>query len=241
MVKDTGLTRVTFTRAVTGSGIYESADDIKEMTELKEQRQEFSLDSVTSEDQYNVNVIFRINNRGLTEGYKLREIGIYASGDDGKEKLYCVAYTTDGMAEDVPADEGTFVYETTVEVETVISSDATVAIKYMFEKEWVAKYVTGITGDVDPEEDGTLQEQIKKKQDAADGKGLSTNDFTDELKEKLDSVSEGATKTVVDEEISDESTNPVQNKAVAARFAAQGAAVLIQEDAPSDTSALWVW
>jgi hypothetical protein len=48
-------------------------------------------------------------------------------------------------------------------------------------------------------------------------------------------------KTTVDEELSDSSTNPVQNKAVAARFAAQGAPVLIQEDAPSDTSALWVW
>jgi hypothetical protein len=48
-------------------------------------------------------------------------------------------------------------------------------------------------------------------------------------------------KTTVDSEISDTSENPVQNKVIAARFAAQGAPVLIQEDAPSDTSALWVW
>jgi hypothetical protein len=48
-------------------------------------------------------------------------------------------------------------------------------------------------------------------------------------------------EVTVDAEISDESENPVQNKAIAARFAAQGAPVLIQEDAPSDTSALWVW
>lgn len=49
-----------------------------------------------------------------------------------------------------------------------------------------------------------------------DGKGLSTNDFTNELKNKLDGVEVGANKTVVDEALSTESTNPVQNKAVKA-------------------------
>lgn len=49
-----------------------------------------------------------------------------------------------------------------------------------------------------------------------DGKGLSTNDFTNELKSKLDGVEAGANKTVVDEALSAESTNPVQNKAVQA-------------------------
>ena len=49
-----------------------------------------------------------------------------------------------------------------------------------------------------------------------DGKGLSTNDFTNELKNKLDGIELGANKTVVDEALSAESTNPVQNKAVKA-------------------------
>ena len=41
MVYDNGLPNITFTKAVTGSGIYISKDDIADMTELKEQRQEF--------------------------------------------------------------------------------------------------------------------------------------------------------------------------------------------------------
>lgn len=52
-----------------------------------------------------------------------------------------------------------------------------------------------------------------------DGKGLSTNDFTNELKAKLDGVAEGANKTIVDAELNAESTNPVENKAVVAALA----------------------
>ena len=52
-----------------------------------------------------------------------------------------------------------------------------------------------------------------------DGKGLSTNDFTNELKAKLDGVEEGANKTIVDVALNAESTNPVENKAVVAALA----------------------
>jgi hypothetical protein len=54
-------------------------------------------------------------------------------------------------------------------------------------------------------------------------------------------IAKDGSDVTVDSEISETSENPVQNKVIAARFEAQGAAVLIQEDAPSDTSALWVW
>lgn len=43
------------------------------------------------------------------------------------------------------------------------------------------------------------------------GKGLSTNDFTDAYKSKLDGIEDGANKTIVDSAISSTSTNPVQN------------------------------
>ena len=50
------------------------------------------------------------------------------------------------------------------------------------------------------------------------GKGLSSNDYTTEEKEKLKGISEGANKTTVDTELSTTSTNPVQNKAVKAEL-----------------------
>lgn len=52
------------------------------------------------------------------------------------------------------------------------------------------------------------------KVDKIDGKGLSTNDFTADLKTKLDGIETGANKITVDTALSATSTNPVQNKAV---------------------------
>lgn len=58
------------------------------------------------------------------------------------------------------------------------------------------------------------QKKLENKVDKVDGKGLSTNDFTNELKTKLEGVEAGANKTVIDEALNDTSTNPVQNKIV---------------------------
>ena len=64
---------------------------------------------------------------------------------------------------------------------------------------------------------------LDSKVDKEDGKGLSSNDLTDELLQeindaldKLGDVEEGANKTVVDTALSADSTNPVDNKAVKA-------------------------
>lgn len=54
------------------------------------------------------------------------------------------------------------------------------------------------------------------KEDSIPGKGLSTNDFTDELKAKLDGVEAGAKNVVVDSALSGTSENPVQNKVISA-------------------------
>lgn len=50
------------------------------------------------------------------------------------------------------------------------------------------------------------------------GKGLSTNDYTTEEKEKLAGVESGANKTTVDSSLSSTSTNPVQNKIINTKF-----------------------
>lgn len=61
---------------------------------------------------------------------------------------------------------------------------------------------------------GKTRELIDEKVTKEEGKGLSTNDLTDDLKGKLDGVEEGANKTVVDTALNAESTNPAQNKVV---------------------------
>ena len=59
---------------------------------------------------------------------------------------------------------------------------------------------------------------LDTKVDKIDGKGLSTNDFTNVLKSKLDGIAEGANKTVVDAELSTTSLNPVQNAVVTTKI-----------------------
>lgn len=57
--------------------------------------------------------------------------------------------------------------------------------------------------------------RLGTKVDKVEGKGLSTNDFTTEEKNKLATIESGATKTIVDDVLNTSSTNPVQNAAVA--------------------------
>lgn len=57
------------------------------------------------------------------------------------------------------------------------------------------------------------QTALADKVDKVDGKGLSTEDFTNDFKTKLEGIAEGATKVIVDDTIK-ESTNAVQNSAV---------------------------
>ncbi|MDE6053154.1 MAG: hypothetical protein K2G55_05210, partial [Lachnospiraceae bacterium] len=144
MVYDNGLPNITFTRAVTGSGIYTSKEDIPDMTELKEQRQEFGLDGFSEGEDCTVNIKFKINNTELQEGYQLSEIGIYAKSGDGEEVLYCVGYAIDGHTEEVPAHDGTITYYMAVTIDTVISNDANVSIVYSEEHEWAKEYIDSV-------------------------------------------------------------------------------------------------
>lgn len=50
------------------------------------------------------------------------------------------------------------------------------------------------------------------------GKGLSTNDYTTPEKTKLAGIEEGANKTIVDDALNSESTNPVQNKVIKSKL-----------------------
>lgn len=56
--------------------------------------------------------------------------------------------------------------------------------------------------------------RLNKFVPAESGKGLSSNDYTTEEKEKLAGIESGANKTIVDSALSASSTNPVQNKVI---------------------------
>lgn len=65
-----------------------------------------------------------------------------------------------------------------------------------------------------PVQNKIVKSAIDKKVDAVVGKTLTSNDFTDELKAKLDGIAEGATAVTVDETLTADGVNPVQGKAI---------------------------
>lgn len=86
----------------------------------------------------------------------------------------------------------------------------------------IADFITA--DDVDLSVYRTAENQDKidaTKVDKVSGKGLSTEDFTTELKTKLEEVAAEATKTIVDNTLSDDSVNPVQNKVIKAAIDAK--------------------
>lgn len=72
------------------------------------------------------------------------------------------------------------------------------------------------TTSVNPVQNKVVNAALANKVDKVSGKALSTNDYTTEEKTKLAGIAAGATKVTVDTSLSTTSTNPVQNKVVAA-------------------------
>lgn len=56
--------------------------------------------------------------------------------------------------------------------------------------------------------------KLGEKVDMVEGKGLSTNDYTDEEKEKLANLTVGVGNVAIDDALSSSSTNPVQNNVI---------------------------
>jgi hypothetical protein len=81
-----------------------------------------------------------------------------------------------------------------------------------------------IIADLDDMAD-SIQDELDLKVDKVQGKGLSTNDYTTEEKNKLAGVEAQANKTVVDVSLNETSTNPVQNKAIYAELAEKQAEI----------------
>ena len=103
------------------------------------------------------------------------------------------------------------------------------------------KYPYGCVKEEDYLEDkAVLNNTISNKVDKEPGKGLSTEDFTAELLEKLNNIEPQANKTVVDSALSSSSTNPVQNKKVKEALDAKPD-VYVQASQPSGLKAGDIW
>lgn len=85
-----------------------------------------------------------------------------------------------------------------------------------FQEVWTSADNELSSTSLNPVQNKVIYKSLEGKVDKIDGKGLSTNDFTNDYKSKLDSIAEGAgnNNIDVDDTLSDASTNPVQNRIV---------------------------
>lgn len=127
LIAKSGLT-VTFTKAETGSGIYDEKEDISTMTELKKKKQSFSINSALKKTETQANVKFVVSNKELTEGYLFTEIGLYALDQEEGEILYAVCYSTPKNATELQAYNGVFEASVIMSLLVDISNDGNVVI-----------------------------------------------------------------------------------------------------------------
>ena len=106
---------------------------------------------------------------------------------------------------------------------------------------WVAETLNSGTVVATYAELQALESTVSGKVTAVSGKGLSTNDYTTAEKTKLAGIGEGATKTIIDSALSTTSTNPVQNKVVAAAIDLLDKELIVSDTQPSvTTNQIWI-
>ena len=101
-----GNIKIEFTKLGTGAGIYAEGEELGLITALRDKKQEFVFSSFSVSDPTTVKLTSVISNKNLTEGYYIREIGIYANDPDEGEILYALTVAKDGRADFLPAFDG---------------------------------------------------------------------------------------------------------------------------------------
>jgi hypothetical protein len=113
-------TTLTFTRIAIGDGLWSSNTDPTQLNNLVSPKLNLPIQSITVVGDGTVRLRFVLTNTGLSQGFFMREIGIYAQDPDLGEILYAVAYAGD-RADFIPADGITKV-ENVVDIYTVIAN-----------------------------------------------------------------------------------------------------------------------
>jgi len=95
---DAGQTELLITKMKIGSG---TADSLQNLTDLVEPQQNIAISGITAADNLTT-ITGVITNAGLTEGFYVRELGVYATDPDDGEILYSV--TADSAPDYLPAE-----------------------------------------------------------------------------------------------------------------------------------------
>lgn len=124
-----GRTTINFTKAVSGAGLWEEAEDISAATQLKTPKQNFTFSEITIPPGNNSTVVLKVilSNVGLTELYYVTELGIYAEDPDDGEVLYAIL-TSSRRMEYLPAENGIGTSAITVRLNIEVFNAANVTV-----------------------------------------------------------------------------------------------------------------
>ena len=96
--------QLAITKLKLGSGVLPESKQLKELTDLIEPKQNVGIATIEAQDNGMCKVSATISNAGLSAGYYVRELGVFATDPDKGEVLYLVA---NGSAPDyLPAEGG---------------------------------------------------------------------------------------------------------------------------------------
>ena len=93
-----------FTKVAIGNGDYDGSEDLMPLTDLKSKKQELGINSKTYEEN-TISLKTVVSNTDLTEGYYIKEIGVYAQDPDEGEILYSISVEMDDKWDYLPAEE----------------------------------------------------------------------------------------------------------------------------------------
>ena len=213
---------MTFTKIAVSDYDY-SGIELQNISELQSVKQTTIISKTSRTDGKTVEILAAINNEQIPESYYVRTLGVYVKDSSENEILYGISISGENP-DYMPAYEGKTLsgvsYRINVAVEdseyiTVNVNPAAVPTIMQVEdidtafREHTEDKVSHITA-AERKKWDTVTEKVNKEK----GKGLSHNDFTDADKKKLDGIDDGANKTVIDSELSETSTNPVENKVI---------------------------
>lgn len=118
------------TRAAIGSGSYSASESLATRTALKAQKLAVGISTKYVQNSSTVLLKCMFDNTTLAAGFKVTEIGIYATDPDEGEILYSIAVTADeANADYLPAYNGTYPSQLVFNYQVEVSNAETVTIQ----------------------------------------------------------------------------------------------------------------
>ncbi len=96
-------TRLSITRAVTGSG-YVSPSTLTSQTAVSGEKQTLTFRQISYPEEGKCSLPCRLTNSGLNTGYTVKQVGLYATDPDEGEILFFITQAENGGGTDVPSE-----------------------------------------------------------------------------------------------------------------------------------------